>query len=691
MTLGTKPPNPSNDSTPTFSFSAGEASTFQCQLDAGAFAPCTSPTTLGSTADGSHTYTVKATDAAGNTGQASYTWTIDTVAPTATLTAKPPNPSNDSTPTFSFSAGETSTFQCQLDAGAFAPCTSPTTLGSTADGSHTYTVKATDAAGNTGPVTSYVWTIDTVAPTVTLGTKPPNPSNDPTPTFSFSASETSTFQCQLDAGAFAPCTSPTTLGSTADGSHTYTVKATDAAGNTGPVTSYVWTIDTVAPTVTLSIKPPNPTNDTTPDFAFSANETVPAGFQCQLDAAAFAACTSPKALPATADGSHTFTVKAIDAAGNTGQTSYTWTIDTAAPQITLGTKPTNPTNDTTPDFAFSANETLLGGFQCQLDGAAFAACTSPKTLPATADGSHTFTVKAIDTAGNPGQTSYTWTIDTDPPTITLTQTPPNFSSNSTPTFAFTADEPIPAGFQCKLDAGAFAACTSPKTFGTTPDGSHTFTVKGADAAGNNVSTSYAWTIDTVAPALSLTAKPPDPSGVSTAHFEFSATDQTGVTYQCQLDAGAFQSCTSPKDFSGLANGTHSFHRESHRCSREHGQRELLVVGRHGRPCSDHQPGAVEPHQPDRRDVQLHLEQAVEHVRVPARRRRIQRLHEPQDLRPASCGRPFVPGASDRLAGSHGPRHDLLVDDRPDTSAHALDQLRSGKPEQQQQPELRVHR
>ena len=325
------------------------------------------------------------------------------------------------------------------------------------------------------------------------------------------------------------------------------------------MTSYVWTIDTVAPTVTLSIKPPNPTNDTTPDFAFSANETVPAGFQCQLDAAAFAACTSPKALAATADGSHTFTVKAIDAAGNTGQTSYTWTIDTAAPQITLGTKPTNPTNDTTPDFAFSANETLLGGFQCQLDGAAFAACTSPKTLPATADGSHTFTVKAIDTAGNPGQTSYTWTIDTDPPTITLTQTPPNFSSDSTPTFAFTADEPIPGGFQCRLDAGGtFAACSSPKTLVRPPTGRTPSRSGGTTQPETMAQTSYAWTIDTVAPALSLTAKPPDPSGVSTAHFEFSATDQTSVTYQCQLDAGAFQSCTSPKDFSGLANGTHSF-------------------------------------------------------------------------------------------------------------------------------------
>src|SRR6476660_2845907 len=453
-TITAQPANPSNDSSPAFQFTDTEGGvSFRCKLDSGGFAACASPAAYTGQADGSHTFTVEAADAAGNIASTSHSWAIDTVVPTITLGTKPPSSSSDATPTFAFSANEATPggFECKLDNGTFAACTSPTTLGPTLDGSHPFTVRATDAAGNTGQA-SYTWTIDTVAPTVTLGTKPPNPSNDPTPTFSFSAGEASTFQCQLAAAAFAPCTSPTTLGSTADGSHTYTFKATDAAGNTGPVTSYVWTIDTVAPTVTLSIKPPNPTNDTTPDFAFSANETVPAGFQCQLDAAAFAACTSPKALATTADGSHTVTVKATDGAGNTGQTSYTWTIDTAVPQITLGTKPTNPTSDTTPDFAFSASETLLGGFQCQLDGAAFAACTSPKTFPATADGSHTFTVKAIDTAGNPGQTSYTWTIDTDPPTITLTQTPSNFSSDSTPTFAFTADEAIPAGFQCRVDA-----------------------------------------------------------------------------------------------------------------------------------------------------------------------------------------------------------------------------------------------
>ncbi len=87
-------------------------------------------------ADGPHTFVVKATDPAGNTSaETSYTWTVDTAAPATSLTAKPDDPSNDTTPSFSFSAGEAgSTFACKLDAGAFASCVSPTDLAHTRAG-----------------------------------------------------------------------------------------------------------------------------------------------------------------------------------------------------------------------------------------------------------------------------------------------------------------------------------------------------------------------------------------------------------------------------------------------------------------------------------------------------------------------------------------------------------------------------
>ena len=76
-------------------------------------------------ADGLHTFTVKATDPAGNTAQASRAWTVDTTPPTVEITGgKPGDPTNSKSVTFTFTTTE-STMECKLDSGAFATCTSP--------------------------------------------------------------------------------------------------------------------------------------------------------------------------------------------------------------------------------------------------------------------------------------------------------------------------------------------------------------------------------------------------------------------------------------------------------------------------------------------------------------------------------------------------------------------------------------
>ena len=63
-------------------------------------------------------------------------------------------------------------FECKLDTGSFPACTSPKSYSSLADGDHTFQVRATDAAGNTGPAASFSWTVDTVAPDTTIDSQP---------------------------------------------------------------------------------------------------------------------------------------------------------------------------------------------------------------------------------------------------------------------------------------------------------------------------------------------------------------------------------------------------------------------------------------------------------------------------------------------------------------------------------------
>src|SRR5205823_6328966 len=125
-----------------------------------------------------HTFTVTATDAAGNTGTASSTWTIDTSAPTVTITSTPSNPSNQTSASFSFNSEAGATLTCQLDGGTFTTCGSPAVYAGLTAASHTFAVRATDAAGNVGSAT-YTWTIDTSAPTVTITGSPPNVTSAP--------------------------------------------------------------------------------------------------------------------------------------------------------------------------------------------------------------------------------------------------------------------------------------------------------------------------------------------------------------------------------------------------------------------------------------------------------------------------------------------------------------------------------
>ena len=84
------------------------------------------------------------------------------VPPTTTITSGPDGRKKNSSPSFGFEASEPSTFECALDSGPFAPCTSPKSYSDLADGDHTFKVRATDSGGNTeDPPAERSFTVDT--------------------------------------------------------------------------------------------------------------------------------------------------------------------------------------------------------------------------------------------------------------------------------------------------------------------------------------------------------------------------------------------------------------------------------------------------------------------------------------------------------------------------------------------------
>ncbi len=169
--------------------------------------------------------------------------------------------------------------------------------------------------------------VDAVAPNTTITSGPSANSLDTTPTFTFTSSKAgSTFQCKVDAGAYASCASPRTTAALGYGAHTFTVRATDASGNTdaSPATRSFTVAkptpppDTTPPTTTITRKPKSLTRSREPAFAFTSNE--PSYIECSIDGGKYSVCG---AIGPLKDGKHTIKARAVDGAGNTDATPAT--------------------------------------------------------------------------------------------------------------------------------------------------------------------------------------------------------------------------------------------------------------------------------------------------------------------------------------------------------------------------------
>ncbi|MCP9487355.1 MAG: sigma-70 family RNA polymerase sigma factor [Gaiellaceae bacterium MAG52_C11] len=178
---------------------------------------------------------------------------VDRIAPTVTLTARPPDSTTETAATFSFQANEAGvTFSCGLDDAGLTPCTSPRSLAALAPGQHRFSVSARDRAGNVGPPATASWTIvvpDTTAPTVRITSSTTSGSEA---RFTFDASEPASLACSLDGASRATCASPVAYSGLAPGSHTFAVTAEDAAGNTSAPATHDWTIARPLPDLVVS-------------------------------------------------------------------------------------------------------------------------------------------------------------------------------------------------------------------------------------------------------------------------------------------------------------------------------------------------------------------------------------------------------------------------------------------------------
>ena len=669
VTFTETPPALTNDNTPTFAFTSADGASFRCALDAAPLESCNSPLTLPTVADGPHTFKVVASDAGGLAGDpATHAFSVDTQAPATPTLTGPSGPTTATTAAFTFSGDDA--FECRLDAQTFTACTSPQSYTDLAEGPHEFAVVAVDTAGNRSEPATRGWIVDRTAPEPPVIETPGQDAWLASAAFDVSGTAEPGATVRLfegtDERGLATATAggawTIALSGVGDGTHRYTARATDAAGNSSASPERSLRVDTSAPETTIVTGPGPFTNDATPAFAFGSDEPA-ATFECSLDGAAFAAC--PDEIGPLAAGTYTLAVRAVDAAGNRDATpaERTFTVDLTAPaapltdplpqltrvaqvavkgtaeplatirvydggslvesaqagadgawslsltltdgqheltaravdragnqspltapaSVTVDT--TRPTvtvegprvvNSTTPSFTLVSE--VGARFDCTVDARDTVECPTAYTVaePALADGPHVLIVVAFDTAGNastPARVDFT--VDTVKPTATITGGPAEPTNDTRPTFSFTADE---AGwFDCAVDQLASVPCASPHRLLTAvADGPHTFSVTPIDAAGNRgTPVPRTFTVDTVAPTLTVEG-PASPTTDRTPTFTF--TPEAEATASCTLDGVELDTCTSPITLDPLSDGPHTFRvRATDRAGNVHDVERTIVI------------------------------------------------------------------------------------------------------------------
>ncbi|KLP92994.1 hypothetical protein ABR37_12000 [Enterobacter hormaechei subsp. hoffmannii] len=468
-------------------------------------------------AEGPHTFSVAASDAAGNTSASSgdLSVTVDTLlpaTPTNITIAAEGTPltgtADDGTTVTVRDAGGNIIGTGVATGGTFSIALSPAQLDPA-----TLTLFATDAAGNASPTTTFdvpdsplilpavpvITAINDDADPVTGDVKDKT-TNDTTPTLTGTADPGSVITIYLD-GALVPLTeivadtdgnwSYTPLLPLAEGPHTFAVTATNtttgATSGQSPIATV--TVDLTDPTapaigavtddvgpVTGPIADGQSTNDNRPTLTGTgtAGDTITVYDDGDPLGTVVVGPTGTWSYtpPALDDGSHTLTVTATDPAGNESAPSagITIVVDTVSttPVITsvtdnAGNAATpvpsgDPTNDTTPTLTGSAEPNSVvaifdGATQI---GTVAADGTGAWTFtPETAlgEGTHDFTVRATDPQGNVSQPSNAWSVEID---LTAPQVPT----------IVTVSDNAPGGATGPLTAGQVTNDTTPTLSGT---------------------------------------------------------------------------------------------------------------------------------------------------------------------------------------------------------------------------------
>ena len=302
------------------------------------------------------------------------------------------------------------------------------------------------------------------------------------------------------------------------------------------------------------------------------------------------------ALPIPREGANSFGIYAVDEAGNTGQTgNFIVTRDTTPPTVSATTPSNGAYSQAITEIDVTLSDTGVGpDLNGSITGATVmrGATTIAGTWSASngklgfkpanslVDGVYTVSLYPVDLLGNKSATPYTFsfTIDTTPPTVQLSMSPVSPFKAGQETFTLSFDEDMNTAVNPVVSFGLASpynsytvsggswidskhfSCAYTFVQGAPPDGNYTLNVTSAkDLAGNVMTdaTPASFVFDTTPPATpAITGNIVTPTNV--ANLSLSGTKAAGVAISINgrvyvaLDGSTTWSCVYP-----LVEGTNT--------------------------------------------------------------------------------------------------------------------------------------
>jgi CARDB/FG-GAP-like repeat/Putative Ig domain len=266
-----------------------------------------------------------------------------------------------------------------------------------------------------------------------------------------------------------------------EGPHRIVAEAVDCAQNRTQAV-FEFDIDTTAPVVNVATFPACSAGGVTPTF--EATDTNLDLVMATLDGLPFVVGTV-----VSIQGPHLLEVTATDRAGNTSTSTVAFIVDTSAPVVVVSGVVENGFYATQVFPTVSVTDSNLVESLLYVDGSPFVGGSA-----VAAGGSHLLQVQATDCAGNTTTRSISFTVDLEPPLVTIGNVPA--CGNNVVIPKVIATDGAVASITATLDG-------QPYILGTViaAEGAHLLSVVAIDSAGNAVERTAAFVIDMTAPGV----------------------------------------------------------------------------------------------------------------------------------------------------------------------------------------------